>query len=263
LQEVVGAAGLLSTGTGISHAAMTDLHEIAAFYRFARLPAFTTFRQPLLDACRRVDGCGSILLASEGINGTIATREGRMEALLGEIKAITGLDDIEHKTSFATTRPFKRMKVRLKKEIVTIGTPAADPLKQVGTYVAPEDWNALITDPGVIVIDARNSYEFAMGSFENAVDPGTRSFGEFPDFVRSQLPEKKTRKIAMFCTGGIRCEKASSFMLAEGFAEVFQLQGGILGYLEKVPEEQSLWRGSCFVFDEREGVGHGLKPVKG
>jgi UPF0176 protein len=241
---------------------MTDRYEIAAFYRFAPLPDHTGLRQPLLDACRAAEAYGSILLAPEGINGTIAALGGRMAGLFQEISAITGLSDLEYKTSFAADRPFKRMKVRLKKEIVTIGTALADPLRQVGRYVAPEDWNALIVDPDVIVIDTRNAYEFKMGSFENAIDPGTCSFGGFPDFVRSQLADKKGRKIAMFCTGGIRCEKASSFMLAEGFNEVYHLKGGILKYLETVPQKQSLWRGSCFVFDEREGVGHGLRPLK-
>lgn len=206
---------------------------------------------------------GTILLASEGINGTIAGHAAAMEAVMAEIRAIPQLADIESKKSHAEEMPFLRMKVRLKKEIVTLGVPGVDPTTSVGRYVAPEDWNNLISEPDVLVIDTRNNFEVAEGTFEGAIDPGTRSFGEFPDFVRNTLGADKTRRIAMFCTGGIRCEKATSFMLDEGFTEVYHLKGGILNYLEKVKADRSLWKGRCFVFDERMSLGHGLSLLPG
>lgn len=231
---------------------------IAALYHFAPLPDFQALREPLLTRCRDLDIRGTLLLAEEGINGTISgTREG-IDALLGHIRSDGRLAALEHKESFSERHPFRRLKVKLKKEIVTLGVPGVDPNRLVGTYVEPEDWNALISDPEVVLIDTRNDYEVALGTFANAVDPRTRSFREFPDHVRQNYDPQRHRKIAMFCTGGIRCEKASSFMRAEGFPEVYHLKGGILKYLERVPSEDSLWRGECFVFDHRVGVSHGL-----
>jgi UPF0176 protein len=206
---------------------------------------------------------GSVLLAHEGINGTIAGDADAIDALVAELRhgPLFGgrLDRLELKFSRSATMPFGRMKVRLKKEIVTLGDPEVDPTERVGTYVDAADWNALIAAPDTLVIDTRNAFEVAMGTFEGALDPGIRSFGEFKEFAARQLdPEKQTR-IAMFCTGGIRCEKASAYLLSRGFGEVYHLKGGILKYLEGVPEQASRWRGECFVFDERVALGHGLR----
>ena len=233
-------------------------YKVAAFYQFARLPNYDELQPILLELFNAHGVKGSVLLAAEGINGTIAGLPEMIDAAMRGISQTTGLTDLEPKFSAAQEMPFRRMKVRLKKEIVTIGNVAADPLAKVGTYVQPADWNALIADPDVILIDTRNSYEVNIGTFKGAIDPHTDSFGAFPNFVREQLKAKPDAKIAMFCTGGIRCEKASSFMLHEGFENVFHLKGGILKYLETVPQEKSLWEGSCFVFDERVAVGHGL-----
>ena len=233
-------------------------YKVAAFYQFARLPNYNELQPILLELFNAHGVKGSVLLAAEGINGTIAGLAEMIDAAMRGISQTTGLTDLEPKFSAAQEMPFRRMKVRLKKEIVTIGNVAADPLSKVGTYVEPADWNALIADPDVILIDTRNSYEVNIGTFKGAIDPHTDSFGGFPNFVREQLKAKPDAKIAMFCTGGIRCEKASSFMLHEGFENVFHLKGGILKYLETVPQEKSLWEGSCFVFDERVAVGHGL-----
>jgi UPF0176 protein len=235
--------------------------RIAAFYQFARLPGYRALQAPLLHALKAEGARGSVLLAEEGVNGTIAAPEARLPAALDALRRIAALSLPDVKFSSASDQPFKRMKVRLKKEIVTFGDAEADPLRAVGDYVEPEDWNALIDDPDVIVIDTRNSYECRIGSFANAIDPQTESFGEFADFGRRKLEGKKHRKIAMFCTGGIRCEKATSFLKLQGFEHVYHLKGGILKYLETVPEERSLWRGGCFVFDERVAVGHGLKET--
>jgi UPF0176 protein len=235
---------------------------VSAFYKFTPLPGFTALRQPLLDTCRSNGIKGTILLAAEGINGTIAGEPGALARTMAFIRSMPEFADLESKESHAEDMPYQRMKVRLKKEIVTMGVPGVDPQRLVGSYVAPEDWNALISDPEVLVIDTRNGFEFAAGTFRGALDPGTRSFGEFPDYVARELAEHKTRKIAMFCTGGIRCEKATSYMRQQGFENVFHLKGGILKYLASVPPGQSLWQGSCFVFDEREGLGHGLAIAK-
>ncbi|MDF3030105.1 MAG: hypothetical protein K0R03_663 [Moraxellaceae bacterium] len=237
---------------------MADGIVIAALYHFAPLPDFREWREPLLAQCREHDIRGTLLLAEEGINGTISGLRAGIDAVLAFIRADARLATLEHKESFSDRHPFRRMKVKLKKEIVTLGVPGVDPNKVVGTYVEPEEWNALISDPEVVVIDTRNDYEVAIGTFRNAVDPKTRSFREFPEFVRGHYDPQKHRKVAMFCTGGIRCEKASSFMRAEGFPEVYHLKGGILKYLEKVKPEESLWQGECFVFDHRVGVTHGL-----
>ncbi len=228
--------------------------KVAAFYQFARLPDFRELREPLRASCAGLGLKGSVLLAQEGINGTLAGEPKAIDAL---VEALQGpmfggrLDNLELKFSTAAAMPFARLKIRLKKEIVTLGDTAVDPTRQVGTYVEPSEWNALIAASDTLVIDTRNEFEVAMGTFEGAVDPGIGSFGQFKDFAARHLDPAKHRKIAMFCTGGIRCEKASAYLLAQGFSEVYHLKGGILRYLEGVPQEQSRWRGECFVFDER------------
>ena len=238
-------------------------YKVAAFYQFAALPDFRELREPLRAICARLGLKGSLLLAQEGINGTIAGTPDSVDALVGELErgVLFGgrLDNLELKFSLSATMPFGRMKVRLKKEIVTLGDPQVDPTRQVGTYVDAAEWNALISAPDTLVIDTRNAFEVAMGTFEGAVDPGIRSFGQFKDFAAQHLDPAKHQRIAMFCTGGIRCEKASAYLLSLGFAEVYHLKGGILRYLEGVPEHQSRWRGECFVFDERVALGHGLR----
>lgn len=234
--------------------------EIAAFYKFVAIPDFASLRKPVADLCDHHGVCGTILLAAEGINGTIAGSPAGIAAMMAGLRAIPAFSDLRHKTSFASGKPFQRMKVRLKTEIVRLGVPGVGPNEAAGTYVEPQDWNALISDPEVLVIDTRNAFEVAAGTFKGAIDPGTASFAEFPAFARKALGDAKHRKIAMFCTGGIRCEKATSFLLGEGFEQVFHLKGGILNYLETVPPEASLWSGKCFVFDERGAVGHGLEP---
>jgi UPF0176 protein len=238
-------------------------YKVAAFYQFAALPDFRELREPLRAICARLGLKGSLLLAQEGINGTIAGTPDSVDALVGELErgVLFGgrLDNLELKFSLSATMPFGRMKVRLKKEIVTLGDPQVDPTRQVGTYVDAAEWNALISAPDTLVIDTRNAFEVAMGTFEGAVDPGIRSFGQFKDFAAQHLDPAKHQRIAMFCTGGIRCEKASAYLLNHGFAEVYHLKGGILRYLEGVPEHQSRWRGECFVFDERIALGHGLR----
>ncbi|HEY9604528.1 MAG TPA: rhodanese-related sulfurtransferase [Allocoleopsis sp.] len=232
---------------------------VATFYKFVRLPDFAEKREPLLAYCQAQSIRGTILLAAEGINGTIAGSHEAINSVLSFLRSDPRLADLEHKESYADAQPFERMKVRLKKEIVTLGLPEINPSDRVGTYVSPEDWNALICDPDVIVIDTRNDYEVSIGTFQGAQNPKTGSFHEFPDYVRDRLDPNKHKKVAMFCTGGIRCEKASSFMMAQGFQEVYHLKGGILKYLEEVPEEDSLWQGECFVFDQRIAVRHGLE----
>ena len=231
---------------------------VAALYRFVTLTDYVALREPLHQAMLANDVKGTLLLAEEGINGTVAgSREG-IDALLAWLKSDVRMAALEHKESYCDEQPFYRTKVKLKKEIVTLGVPGVDPNKTVGTYVKPQDWNALISDPEVLVIDTRNDYEVAIGSFKRAIDPKTASFREFPEYVKQHFDPAVHKKVAMFCTGGIRCEKASSYMLNEGFAEVYHLQGGILKYLEEVPPEQSLWQGDCFVFDNRVTVRHDL-----
>lgn len=232
---------------------------VAALYKFASLHDYKDMQQPLQDVCNSHGIKGTLLLAQEGINGTVAGSQAGIDALLQFLRSDPRLADIEHKESHADEMPFYRMKVRLKKEIVTLGVPGIDPNKKVGTYVPPEEWNALISDPDVIVVDTRNSYEYEIGTFKGAIDPHTETFREFPKFVSQNLDPSRHKKVAMFCTGGIRCEKASSFMLEQGFEEVYHLQGGILKYLEKVPAEESLWQGECFVFDQRVAVKQGLE----
>ncbi|AOX99406.1 rhodanese-related sulfurtransferase [Jeongeupia sp. USM3] len=231
---------------------------VAALYKFVTLDDYAALREPLLQ-CMLDNGVrGTLLLAGEGINGTVSGTRAAIDALLGWLRADPRLVDVDHKESYCDEQPFLRTKVKLKKEIVTLGVDGVDPNKRVGTYVEPQDWNALISDPEVLLIDTRNDYEVAIGTFEGAIDPKTESFREFPDYVSAHFDPARHKKVAMFCTGGIRCEKASSYMLGAGFDEVYHLKGGILKYLETVPQDESLWRGDCFVFDNRVTVRHDL-----
>ncbi|MBA1213217.1 MULTISPECIES: rhodanese-related sulfurtransferase [Pseudomonas] len=237
---------------------MTDKIVVAALYKFVTLDDYVQLREPLLQILLANDVKGTLLLAEEGINGTVSgSREG-IDAVLAWLRADPRLVDIDHKESYCAEQPFYRTKVKLKKEIVTLGVPGVDPNQRVGTYVEPRDWNALVDDPEVLVIDTRNDYEVGIGSFKGAIDPKTKSFRDFPAYIREHFDPARHRKVAMFCTGGIRCEKASSFMLQEGFPEVFHLKGGILKYLEEVPAAESRWEGECFVFDNRVTVTHDL-----
>lgn len=236
--------------------------RVCALYRFATFPDPGALREPLLAVAEGNGIRGTLLLASEGINGTIAGTQGGVEAVLDHIRTLPGCIDLDYKDSTAEAMPFHRMKVRLKREIVSMGVDGIDPTREVGTYVAGAEWNALIADPGTVVIDTRNDYEVAIGTFDGAVDPGTKNFRDFPAWFRDHRDELlagKTR-VAMFCTGGIRCEKATAFLKAEGVEDVFHLDGGILKYLETIPAEESRWNGECFVFDARVAVGHGLAP---
>jgi UPF0176 protein len=239
--------------------------KVAALYQFVALPDFRELREPLRALCNALSVKGTLLLAAEGINSTVAGESGAVDALLAELRdgQLFGgrLDNLELKFSTAETMPFQRMKVRLKKEIVTLGAPV-DPVQCVGTYVDPAQWNELLADKETLVIDTRNAFEVALGTFDRAVDPKLSRFSEFRDFAR-RLDPARHKRIAMFCTGGIRCEKASSYLLANGFAEVFHLKGGILNYLEQVPADKSRWQGACFVFDERVALGHGLVEQPG
>ncbi|SOC36839.1 UPF0176 protein [Rhizobium subbaraonis] len=232
---------------------------VAALYHFVSVPRFAELRAPLQALCEENGVRGTLLLAHEGINGTIAGPAEGIQTVLAYLRAQPEFAGLEHKESRAADMPFLRMKVRLKKEIVTMGVENIDPNRVVGTYVEPKDWNALISDPGTILIDTRNDYETAIGIFKGAVDPQTKTFREFPDWVRNNTGLHNRPKIAMYCTGGIRCEKATAFMKEQGFDEVYHLKGGILKYLEEVPAEESLWEGACFVFDERVSVTHGLQ----
>ena len=238
-------------------------YKVAAFYQFAALPDFRELREPLRAICADLKLKGSVLLAHEGINGTLAGSADAIGGLIHELRdgALFGgrLGDLELKFSQARAMPFQRLKIRLKKEIVTLGDAETDPTRQVGIYVDAADWNALIATPDTLVIDTRNAFEVAMGTFAGALDPGIKSFGQFKDFAARNLDPAKHRRVAMFCTGGIRCEKASAYLLSRGFAEVYHLKGGILRYLEAVPEAESRWRGECFVFDDRIALGHGLR----
>ena len=232
---------------------------VAALYRFVPLQDYVELQQPIQHQLEKNGVRGTLLLASEGINGTVAgTRDG-IDALLNYLRSDPRLEELEVKESSCDEIPFKRARVRLKKEIVTLGVEGIDPLQAVGTYVDPKDWNDLISDPDVVVIDTRNDYEVAIGTFEGATNPETHTFREFPSFVDSELDPEKHKKVAMFCTGGIRCEKSTALLRQKGFDEVYHLRGGILKYLEQVPEEESKWQGDCFVFDGRVAVGHGLR----
>ena len=227
---------------------------VAAFYHFTQLEDYESLQPPLKEFCDFHQLKGTILLAKEGINSTIAGSRAAIDALLAYLRSDRRLQDLEHKESYCQGVPFQRMKVRLKKEIVTLGVPDIDPRYRVGTYIDPKDWNALIADPDVVVIDTRNNYEVEFGTFKGAINPNLETFGEFPAYVQNQLDPEKHQKVAMFCTGGIRCEKASAYMLSQGFTEVYHLKGGILKYLEEVPDEESTWEGECFVFDDRVSV---------
>jgi len=234
--------------------------RVAAFYQFAGFDDCPAIRGALLAICKDAGTKGTILVAPEGINGTIAGTQDEVERVLVHIRTLPGCSALEHKDSTAAIMPFYRMKVRLKREIVTMGQFEIDPLAP-GHYVAPEDWNAFIAEPGTILIDTRNDYEVAVGSFVGAINPETRSFSDFPEWFRTHREAfAAAPKIAMFCTGGIRCEKSTAFLKAEGIEEVYHLQGGILKYLETVPAAESRWEGECFVFDQRVAVGHGLAP---
>ncbi|MFP4275640.1 MAG: rhodanese-related sulfurtransferase [Paracoccaceae bacterium] len=235
------------------------MFTLAALYHFTRFDDPAALQGPLRDLCAAQGVTGTLLLAGEGINGTIAGSRSGIDAVLAHIRTLPGCADLEWKESTAAEQPFGRMKVRLKREIVTMGVPGTDPRAIVGTYVEPSDWNALIRSPDVAVIDTRNAYEVAIGSFEGAVDPATESFRDFPAWWEANKARFHNKRIAMFCTGGIRCEKSTAFLRQRGVDEVYHLKGGILKYLEEVPEEQSLWRGECFVFDGRVSVGHGLR----
>jgi UPF0176 protein len=232
---------------------------VAALYRFVNLEDYREVRQPLLDFCQAQGIKGTLLLAAEGINGTVAGSRDAIDKLLAYLREDSRLAALDHKESFYSDMPFYRMKVKLKKEIVTMGVEGIDPNEVVGTYVAPEDWNELISDPDVTVVDTRNYYESAIGSFKGAKDPKTTTFREFPQYVAEELDPDKHKKVAMFCTGGIRCEKSTAFLKQQGFEEVYHLHGGILKYLEEVPKEESLWEGECFVFDNRVAVNHDLE----
>ena len=241
---------------------MSEIIVVAALYKFVTLKDFANLKQPLLAAMKAHGVKGTLLLAEEGINATISGTRAAIDGFLSGLKSDRRFADLDHKESFCDENPFYRSKVKLKKEIVTIGVEGVDPNKQVGTYVLAADWNALIADPDVLLIDTRNDYEVALGTFEGAMDPATTSFGEFPKYVGENLDPGKHKKVAMFCTGGIRCEKASSHMVSQGFREVYHLKGGILKYLEEVPAHESKWQGECFVFDHRVAVGQGLVPTE-
>jgi len=237
----------------------SDVIVVAALYKFVTLEDFHELREPLLEACLAAEIKGTLLLAQEGINGTIAGSRKGVDTVLTYLRSDPRLAGLQHKESYDEHMPFYRMKVKLKKEIVTMGVTGIDPNDVVGTYVKPRDWNALVNDPEVVLIDTRNDYEVGIGTFSGAVDPRTTTFREFPAYVRENYDPAKHKKVAMFCTGGIRCEKASAFMLNEGFEEVYHLEGGILKYLEEVPEADSIWEGECFVFDSRVAVDHQLE----
>lgn len=233
---------------------------VAALYHFAPLPDPAALRGPLLALCKAQGVMGSLLLAGEGVNGTIAGPPAGIAAVIAHLRAIPGCKALDWKESFAATPPFGRMKVKLKREIVTLGVTGVNPLAAVGRYVQPKDWNALISAPDVVVIDTRNDYEVGLGTFHGAIDPQTRTFRDFPAWWAENRARFGNKRIAMFCTGGIRCEKSTNYLISQGIEEVYHLSGGILKYLEDVPPEQSLWHGECYVFDGRVSVGHRLVP---
>ncbi|MEM7718658.1 MAG: rhodanese-related sulfurtransferase [Pseudomonadota bacterium] len=235
------------------------MFTVAALYKFTSFKDPEALKAPLASIACKSGVKGTLLLAKEGINGTIAGTRSAIDDVLAHIQTLPGCSDIEWKESTSDAMPFQRLKVRLKREIVTMGQPDVDPTAAVGTYVDPADWNALIERDDVITIDTRNDYEVAIGTFEGAVDPETAAFGEFPDWWKANADRFMGKKVAMFCTGGIRCEKATNYLMAEGVEDVFHLRGGILKYLEQVPKDQSAWTGECFVFDGRVSVGHGLE----
>ncbi len=233
---------------------------VAALYRFTRFSDPEALCAPLQEACRAAGVKGTLLIAPEGVNGTIAGTRDAIDAALAAVRALPGCADLDWKESPSPAMPFTRMKVRLKREIVTMGQPDVDPVAAVGHYVDPADWNALISAPDVAVIDTRNDYEVQIGTFEGAVDPQTRSFRDFPAWWQENKARFGNKRVAMFCTGGIRCEKSTNYLISQGVEEVYHLKGGILKYLEQVPQADSMWQGECFVFDQRVSVGHGLTP---
>lgn len=233
-------------------------YVVSALYKFVTLENFEQIRQPLLKVMEDNEVRGTLLLALEGINGTVAGPQAGIETVLNWLKSDERLASLVHKESYNEICPFKRSKVKLKKEIVTMGVEGIDPKQVVGTYVKPKDWNALISDPEVFLVDTRNDYEIEIGTFENAVNPNTETFREFPQYVKDNMDPAKHKKVAMFCTGGIRCEKSTAYMKEQGFEEVYHLEGGILKYLEEVQEEDTMWQGECFVFDDRVAVDHQL-----
>ncbi|SEK69231.1 UPF0176 protein [Colwellia chukchiensis] len=232
---------------------------VCALYKFVRLENFADIKQPLLQVMTDNAVKGTLLLALEGINGTIAGPQEGIDAVLAFINSDSRLAGVSTKSSFHQENPFQRTKVKLKKEIVTMGVQGIDPTLTVGTYVKPKDWNALISDPEVLLIDTRNDYEVEIGTFENAVNPNTETFREFPEYVAKHLDKNKHKKVAMFCTGGIRCEKSTAYLKEQGFEDVYHLEGGVLKYLEEVPEQETMWQGECFVFDGRVAVNHNLE----
>ncbi len=232
---------------------------VSAFYKFAVVEEPEVLKLEIEKAAHSQELKGTVLVAHEGLNGTIAGEEPKVEAFFEYLKTLPGFENLNYKRAFARFMPFHRMKVKLKKEIVTLGQPGVDPTQEVGEYIEPEDWNALISDPEVTLVDTRNDYEFAVGTFKGAIDPETKSFRDFPEYVAQNMDPKKQKKVAMFCTGGIRCEKATAYMLQQGFEKVYHLNGGILEYLNRIPEEESLWEGDCFVFDDRVTVDHDLE----
>lgn len=237
----------------------TPLIAVCALYKFVRLENFEALHAPLLAKMSSLDVKGTLLLAEEGINGTIAGTQENIEQVLAFLAEDENLNNISYKLSFNEESPFHRTKVKLKKEIVTMGVEGIDPNQVVGTYVKPKDWNALISDPDVLLIDTRNDYEIEIGTFKNAVNPNTETFREFPQYVKENLDKNKHKKVAMYCTGGIRCEKSTAYLKEQGFENVYHLEGGILKYLEEVPSEETLWEGECFVFDSRVAVNHNLE----
>ena len=237
---------------------MKDPIIVAALYKFVTITAPQKLQKPILDYCKENTIKGTLLLANEGINGTISGSRQSINQVLAYLKSIPELTQLEHKESSCLKNPFIRMKVKLKKEIVTLGHPEANPSETVGTYIDPKDWNQLINDPEVILVDTRNDYEYEIGTFKGALNPKTKTFKEFPEYVTNNLDKTKHKKVAMFCTGGIRCEKASSYMLKQGFENIYHLKGGILKYLENVDKNDSYWQGECFVFDDRVAVAHNL-----
>lgn len=234
---------------------------IASFYKFVSLADFETMREPILDKMREIEIKGTIILAAEGINGGFAGKREPMEIFYQFLRNDSRFNDLKFKETFDEKNPFDKAKVKLRKEIVTMGIKNVDPTQSAGIYLTPEEWHEFIKDPEVILIDTRNDYEFELGSFENAINPNTENFREFPEYVEKHLHDKKDKKIAMYCTGGIRCEKSTAYLKEKGFENVYQLHDGILNYIEAIPPEESLWKGSCFVFDDRVAVDAQLNRV--
>jgi UPF0176 protein len=235
------------------------MFTVCALYQFVRLDDFEAFRTPLRELMVELEVKGTILLALEGLNGTISGSKASIDGVIQFLQDDGRFDNLEIKFSHSEATPFKRLKVKLKKEIVTLGVEHVNPLSSVGTYIDPQDWNALISDPDVVLIDTRNNYEYEIGSFKGAINPNTETFREFPTYTKDNLEQYRGKKVAMFCTGGIRCEKSTAYLKSQGFDTVYHLHGGILKYLEEVDEDQSLWQGECFVFDDRVAVKHNLE----